>query len=88
MTVHREIHRIELSSGEALSIRFEEHDFTTYLVLESASGLTDYPVLYNDGRMALDHPERYTSELKRKARTIMVQWRKHATNFEWQPAQY
>ena len=50
-----EIKRIETGNGEAVSIRrYMAH---VYVMTENADGLTDWPMLYADGRIVLDHPE-------------------------------
>ncbi len=62
-----EIKRWELDSGEAVSVRTNLEPLHVCVVLETDYGFTDWPMLYSDGRMVMDYPERFSDAAKELA---------------------
>lgn len=55
-------------SGGAVTL----FDNGTVMCEDNKSGLTDWPIMLNDGTVTYDHPERYGTAVKAMVRRVLV----------------
>jgi hypothetical protein len=65
------IDTVELESGEKVHVKYNNRTYRIYVMLETADGNTDWPILYKDGRLATDYPEWFTREALDMARKVL-----------------
>lgn len=79
---YQTLETIPTSEGEAVEVLYDrERRCLTVKALYGGLLLSDWPIMYRDGQVAYDHPERLSDKTRDTVRGVMTQMRYAAQSF-------